>query len=78
VKFNLTLTQFNSDVVKMARNSKFRQLKLLSVTRKTNSIRFKYFFEDVLILLADCMKDLAVTLYSKSYLHSRVAFVYSQ
>jgi hypothetical protein len=45
---------------------------------KTNSIHFKYFVKDVLILRAKYIKDLGVMIDSKLYFHHHVHFVYSQ
>jgi GT2 family glycosyltransferase len=64
-------------VAKTVWNSTFRKLKLY-LSRKTNSIHFKYFVKDVLILRAECMKDLGVMADSKLYFHCHVDFVYSQ
>jgi hypothetical protein len=55
-----------------------QKTKIISFTRKTKSINFKYFVKDVLILRAECIKDLGVMLESKLYFHWRVDFVYSQ
>jgi hypothetical protein len=55
-----------------------QKTKIISFTRKTNSIHFKYFVKDVLILRAECIKDLGVMLDSKLYFHCHVDFVYSQ
>jgi hypothetical protein len=55
-----------------------QKTKITSFTRKTNSKHFKYFVKDVLILRAECIKDLCVTLNSKLYFHCHVDFVYSQ
>jgi hypothetical protein len=54
------------------------EIKIISFTRKTNSIHFKYFVKDVLILHAECIKDLVVMVDSKLYFHCHVDFVYSQ
>jgi hypothetical protein len=75
--FKLTLMQYNSGVVKTIWNSTFRKLKLY-LSCKTNSIHFKYFVKDVLILRAECIKDLGVMVDSKLYFHCHVDFVYSQ
>jgi hypothetical protein len=48
--------------------------KIISFTRKTNSIHFNYY---VLILRSNCIKYL-VMLDSKLYFHCHVDFVYSQ
>jgi hypothetical protein len=55
-----------------------QETKMISFTRKTNSIHLKYFVKDVLILRAECMKDLGVMVDSKLYFHCQVDFVYSQ
>jgi hypothetical protein len=54
-----------------------QKTKIVSFTRKTNSIHFKYFVRDVLILRAECIKDLGVMVDGK-YFHCHVDFVYSQ
>jgi hypothetical protein len=55
-----------------------QKTKIISFTRKTNSIHFNYFVKDVLILHAEYIKDLDVMLDSKLYIHCHVNFVYSQ
>jgi hypothetical protein len=55
-----------------------QETKIISFTRKTNSIHFKYFVKYVLILRAECIKDLGVMLDSKLYFHCHVDIVYSQ
>jgi hypothetical protein len=55
-----------------------QKTKIISFTRKTNSIHFKYFVKDVLILRAECIKDLGLMVDSKLYFHCHVDFVYSQ
>jgi hypothetical protein len=55
-----------------------QKTKIISFTRKTNSINFKYFVKDVLILPAECIKDLGVLVDSKLYFHCHIDFVYSQ
>jgi hypothetical protein len=55
-----------------------QKTKIISLTRKTNSIHFKYFVKDVLNLRAEYIKDLGVILDSKLYFHCHVDFVYSQ
>jgi hypothetical protein len=55
-----------------------QKTKIICFTRKTNSIHFKYFVKDVLILRAECIKDLGVMVDSKLYFHCHVDFVYSQ
>jgi hypothetical protein len=54
-----------------------QKTKIKSFTRNTNSIHFKYFVKYVLILGAECIKDLCVMLDSKLYFHCQVDFVYS-
>jgi hypothetical protein len=55
-----------------------QKTKIITFTRKTNRIHFKYFVKDVLILRAEYMKDLGVMLDNKLYFHCHVDFVYSQ
>jgi hypothetical protein len=55
-----------------------QKTKIISFTRKTNSIHFKYSVKDVLILHSDCIKDIGVMVDSKLYFHCHVDFVYSQ
>jgi hypothetical protein len=55
-----------------------QQIKIIHFTRKTNSNRFKYFVKDVLILRAECIKDLGVMVDSTLYFYCHVDFVYSQ
>jgi hypothetical protein len=55
-----------------------QKTKIISFTHKTNSVHFKHFVKDVLILRAECIKDLGVMLDSKLYFHCHVDFVYSQ
>jgi hypothetical protein len=55
-----------------------QKTKIISFTRKTDSIHFKYFVKDVLILRAECIKYLGVIIDSKLHFHWRVDFVYSQ
>jgi hypothetical protein len=57
---------------------KIQKSKIISFTRKTNSIYFNYYVKDVLISRTDCIKDLGVTLESKLYFHCHVDFVYFQ
>jgi hypothetical protein len=52
--------------------------KIISFTRRTNSIHFKYHVKDVLILRSDSIKNIGVTLDSKQYFHYHADFVYSQ
>jgi hypothetical protein len=70
--------QYNSGVAKTVWNSTFRKLKLYLSHVKTNNINFKYFAKDVLILRAECMKDLGVMVDSKLYFHCHVDFIYFQ
>jgi hypothetical protein len=55
-----------------------QKTKIISFTRKTNSIHFKYSVKDVLILRAECIKDLGVIVDSKLYFHCHVDFVCSK
>jgi hypothetical protein len=55
-----------------------QKTKIISLTRKTNSIRFNYYVSGVSILGTDCIKDLGVMLDSKLYFHSHVYYVHSQ
>jgi hypothetical protein len=55
-----------------------QKTKIISFTRKTNSIHFKYFVKDVLILRAECIKDPGVIIDNNLYFHCNVDFVYSQ
>jgi hypothetical protein len=55
-----------------------RRLKLYVSHVKTNSIHFKYFVKDVLILRAECIKDLSVMLDRKLHFYCHVDFVYYQ
>jgi hypothetical protein len=55
-----------------------QKTKIIFFTLKTNNIHFKYFVKDVLILRAECIKDLGVMLDSKLYFHCHIDFVYSQ
>jgi hypothetical protein len=55
-----------------------QKTKIISFTCKTNSIHFKYSVKDVVILRAECVKDLGVVLHSKFYFHCHVDFLYSQ
>jgi hypothetical protein len=50
-----------------------QKTKIISFTCKTNSIHFKYFVKDVLILRAECIKDLGVIIDSKLYFQCHVA-----
>jgi hypothetical protein len=53
-----------------------QKTKIISFTRKINSIHFKYFVKSVLILRAECIKDLGVMLDSKLYFRCHVDFVH--
>jgi hypothetical protein len=55
-----------------------QKTRILSLTRKTNRIHLKYFVKDVLILRAECIKEIGVMVDSKLYFHRHVDFVYSQ
>jgi hypothetical protein len=55
-----------------------QKTKIISFTRKINSIHSKYVVKGVLILRAECIKDLGVMVNSKLYFHCHVDFVYSQ
>jgi hypothetical protein len=46
-----------------------QKTRIISFTRKTNSIRFNYYVSGVSILRTDCIKDLGVMLDSKLYFH---------
>jgi hypothetical protein len=75
--------QFDIDVVQQwcSRNVmelNIQKSKIISFTRKTNSVHSKYFVRDVLIFRVECIKDLGVMVGSKLYFHSHVDFVYSQ
>jgi hypothetical protein len=67
--------QYNSGVARTVWNSTFR--KIIPFTCKTNSIHFKYFVKDVLILRVECINDLGVMVDSKLYFHCHVDSVYS-
>jgi hypothetical protein len=49
-----------------------QKTKLISFTRKSNSVHFKYFVKYVLILRAECMKDLGIVVDSRLYFHCHV------
>jgi hypothetical protein len=55
-----------------------QKTKIISFTRKTSSIHFKYFVKYVLMLRSECIKDLGIMLCSKLYFICHVDFVYSQ
>jgi hypothetical protein len=55
-----------------------QKTKIISFTRKTNSINFNYYIGDALILRSHCINDLGVMLDSKLYFHCHVDLVYSQ
>jgi hypothetical protein len=55
-----------------------QKTKIISFTRKTNTIRFIYYVSGVSILRTDSIKDLGVMLDSKFYFHSHVEYVHSQ
>jgi hypothetical protein len=55
-----------------------QKMRIISFTRKTNSVHFNYYVSNEIILRSDCIKDLGVMLYSKLYFHRHVDFVYSQ
>jgi hypothetical protein len=60
----------------MKRN--IQKTKIISFTRKTNSVSFNYYVNGVLILRSDSIKDLGVRIDSKLYFHCHADFVYSQ
>jgi hypothetical protein len=51
---------------------------IISFTRKTKSIYFNYYSDDVLILGTDCVKNLEVMLDSKLHFHHHVDYLQSQ
>jgi hypothetical protein len=55
-----------------------QETKMISVTRKSDSVHFNYYVKDVLILHSGCKKDLRLMIDSKFYFHRHVDFVYSQ
>jgi hypothetical protein len=50
--------------------------RIISFTRKTNSVRFNYYVSNVIILRSDCIKG--IMLDSRLYFHCHVDFVHSQ
>jgi hypothetical protein len=55
-----------------------QKTRIISFTRKTNSICFNYFVSGVSILHTDCIEDLGVMLDSKLHFHSHVDYLHSQ
>jgi hypothetical protein len=53
-----------------------QKTRIISFTRKTNSVHFNYYVTNEIILCSDCIKDLGVTLDSKLYFHCHVDFVH--
>jgi hypothetical protein len=51
---------------------------IISFTRKTNSIYFNYYVDNLLIVRTDCVKDLGVMLDSKLYFHRHIDNLYSR
>jgi hypothetical protein len=50
---------------------------MIFVTRKTNSVCFNFFWGDVIIVRADCVKDIGVMLDSKLHFHRHIDYLYS-
>jgi hypothetical protein len=55
-----------------------QKTRIISFTRKTNSVHFNYYVSNAIILRSDCIKDLGVMLDSKLYFHRHVDFVHFQ
>jgi hypothetical protein len=55
-----------------------QKTRIISFTRKTNSVHFNYYVSNEIILRSDCIKDLGIMLDSKLYFHRHADFVYSQ
>jgi hypothetical protein len=51
---------------------------IISFTRKTNSIHFNYYVDNLLIVRTDCVKDLGVMLDSKLHSHRQIDYLYSR
>jgi hypothetical protein len=54
-----------------------QKTRIISFTRKTNSVHFNYYFSNEIILCSDCIKDLGVMFNNKLYFR-HVDFVHSQ
>jgi hypothetical protein len=52
--------------------------RIISFTRKTNSVHFNYYVSNAIILRSGSIKDLGVMLESKLYFRRHVDFVHSQ
>jgi hypothetical protein len=51
---------------------------IIFFVRKTNSIHFNYYVDNLLIVQADCVKDLGVMLDSKLHFHRHIDYLYSR
>jgi hypothetical protein len=51
---------------------------IISFTRKTNSIHFNYYVDNLLIVRTDCVKDLGVMLDGKLHFHRYIDYLYSR
>jgi hypothetical protein len=51
---------------------------IISFTRKTNSIYFNYYVDNLLIVWTDCVKYLGVMLDSKLHFHHHIDNLYSR
>jgi hypothetical protein len=51
---------------------------IISFTRKTNSIYFNYYMDNLLIVRPDCVKDLGVMLDNKLHFHRHIDNLYSR
>jgi hypothetical protein len=55
-----------------------QKTRIISFTRKTNSVHFNYYVSNAIILRSDSINDLGVMLDSKLYFHRHVDFVHFQ